>query len=235
MTKKGFSLIETLIALGLSLLVMLMAFEFLGITRSLFFKTKEAQENSQSIQAALLKLRIDLIKAGFGLGEPLHAGVIEGIAVSEGSLTILSLDAKFVLATDALSGEKRIPLEKTSGLSTGRQVCLATKENAEVRTIAGLEGKTIVLSEPLEASYPAAYGSLLLLEEIRYYLDTRSSILRRKVNASPAQPLLDEANLFLPVYDREANLVKISLAGNAIQERIYEFSVFPKNLGLAHP
>ncbi|MEW5901113.1 MAG: prepilin-type N-terminal cleavage/methylation domain-containing protein [Acidobacteriota bacterium] len=67
MEKNGFSLLETLIALALSLLVLLAAFEFLGITRSLFFKLKKAQEQNQAIQTALIKLRIDLLRAGFGL------------------------------------------------------------------------------------------------------------------------------------------------------------------------
>lgn len=235
MARKGFSLVETLIALGLSLLVVLATFEFLGITRSLFSKVKEAQENRMSVQAALLKLRIDLMQAGFGLNEPLRQGRIEGISVSGTSLLILSLDEAFALHADAFSGERRISLGNTSGLSPGRRVCLAEEDKAEVQTIDILDGATVVLSEPLEATYSAAAGRLLLLKEVGYFLDERSDMLRRKVNSSPAQPLLDFTGLFVPSYDREANLARVCLAGTANQERTYEFSVFPKNIGLARP
>lgn len=235
MDKNGFSLVETLIALGLSLLVMLAAFGFLGITKSLFSKVKEAQESRMAVQAALLKLRIDLMQAGFGLNEPLRQGVIEGISVTGTSLLILSLDGTFALHADALSGERRIPLENVSGLSPGSRVCLAEEDKAEAHTIVALDAATIVLSVPLEATYSAAAGRLLLLKEVRYFLDERSAILRRKVNSSPAQPLLDSTGLFVPFYDREANLARMSLASTANQERTYEFSVFPKNLGIAQP
>jgi hypothetical protein len=221
MKKKGFSLVETQIALGLSLLVLLAAFEFLGLTRSLFFKLKEAQEKNQAIQAALVKLRIDLLRAGFGLEVPLRVGVIEGIDVSGSTLDILSLDGAFALIADASPGEERISLDSVTGLSPGRRVCLADAEKAELHTIDALEVNTVVLSEPLEASYLGTAAQLLLLEEVGYFLDEKSGVLRRKVNASPAQPLLDETGLFVPVYQREANLVSLRLAGKANQEKTF--------------
>jgi len=235
MKKKGFSLLEALIVLGLSLLVLLAAFEFFGITRSLFSKLKDAQEKNQAVQAALVKLRIDLLRAGFGLEGPLRGGAIEGIGITGTSLLILSRDEAFALSADAFSGERRISLEKVTGLNPGRRVCLAEEEKTEIHIIASLDGQTVVLSEPLEASYPAATAQLLLLEEISYFLDDRSGILRRKVNASPAQPLLDDTGLFVPVYRREDNLVRVILADKKNVERTYEISVFPKNLGLVHP
>jgi type II secretory pathway pseudopilin PulG len=235
MKKKGFTLIETQVALGLSLLILLAAFEFLGITRSLFFKLKDAQEKSQAIQAALMKIRLDVLRAGFGLEVPLRNGVVEGIDVSSSTLSILSRDEAFTLAGDASPGEERITLEKVSGLSPGRRVCLADAQNSELHTIAAIEGKAVVLAEPLEAAYSCISAHLLLIEEVDYFLDEKSGILRRKVNAGAAQPLLDDAGLFTAAYQKEANLVRVNLAGKADQERTHELSVFPKNLGLVHP
>lgn len=232
MKRRGFSLVEALVCLGLSLLVLMAAFEFFGITRSLFFKLKEAQEQNQAIQAALAKLRIDLSRAGYGLEAPLRAGVVEGIDADGASLLILSRDETYTLVTDALPGEKRIFLEKVTGLSAGRRICLAEEEKAEIHAITALEGTTVVLGEPVEASFQSAAARFLLIEEVGYFLDERNRILRRKVNASPAQPLLDDAALFAPVYQPTSNLISVKLAGIANQERIYELVVFPKNLGL---
>jgi len=234
MRKRGFSLIELLLVLGLSLLVFLAAFEFFGITRSLFFKLKDAEEDNLAVQAALDKLRIDLLRAGFGLELAIRAGVVEGIAAG-GSLVILSQEARYSLAGDCSSGEMRVTLEKTSGLSVGGRVCLADEEKAERHIIAALEGSTVVLSEPLENSFDEPAAQLLLLEEVTYFLDARTSVLRRKVNASPAQPLLDNAGLFEFSYLKEVNLVRVKLADKKNMERAHELSVFPKNLGLILP
>jgi type II secretory pathway pseudopilin PulG len=235
MRRRGFSLLETLIVLGFSLLVLMAAFEFIGITKSLFLKLKEAQETNQAFHAALIKLRIDLLRAGFGLGAPLRAGAIEGIEITGTSLLILSQEEAFALSADALSGERRISLEKVSGLNPGRRICLAEKDKAEIHGIASLAGQTVVLSEPLEAAYSVATAQLILLEEVLYFLDDRSGILRRKVNTSPAQPLLDNTGLFVPVYQREENLARVILADKKNLERTYGLSVFPKNLGFVLP
>jgi hypothetical protein len=179
-------------------------------------------------------MRIDLLRAGFGLELPIRAGAAEGITAGS-SLVILSQEAKYNLATACVAGERRVTLEKTSGLSAGRAVCLADEEKAERHAIAALEGSTIVLSDPLENSYAPADARLLLLEEVTYFLDARAGVLRRKVNASPAQPLLDNAGLFEFAYLEEDNLVRVKLADKKNMERAHELSVFPKNLGLILP
>jgi hypothetical protein len=234
MRRRGFSLIELSLVLGLSFLVFLAAFEFFGITRRFFFKLKDTEEGSLAIQAALEKLRIDLLRAGFGLEIAIRAGAVEGLVVGD-SLVILSREAKYQLIADCSSGERRIALEKTSGLDAGDRVCLADEEKAERHIIAALEGCTVVLSEVLERSYAGADTQLLLLEEVAYFLDQRTSILRRKVKASPAQPLLDNVGLFEFGYLQEDNLVSVKLADKKDGERAHGLSVFPKNLGLILP
>jgi type II secretory pathway pseudopilin PulG len=234
MKSRGFSLIELLLVLGFSLLVFAAAFEFMGITQRFFFKLKDAEEDNLAIQAALGKMRIDLLRAGFGLELAVRAGAVEGIVVGE-SLVILSQEAQYQLVADCSAGERRITLEKTSGLGSGDRICLADEQKAERHAIAALEGNTVVVSEPLENSYAVADARFLLLEEVTYFLDERTSILRRKVNASPAQPLLDNAGLFEFIYLKEDNLVRIRLADKNNRERAHELSIFPKNLGLILP
>jgi hypothetical protein len=234
MRARGFSLVEMLLIMGLSLLVFLAAFEFFGITRSLFYKLKGAEEDSLAIQAALEKLRIDLLRAGFGLELAIRAGAAEGITAGS-SLIILSEEGEYLLSADCPSGETRIALERTSGLSAGNQICLADNVKAERHVIAVLEGNTVVLSSPLENSYKPAEARLSLFEEVTYFLDERTAVIRRRVNSIPAQPLLDNAGLFEFAYDEESNLVRIKLADKKNMERTHELSVFPKNLGLILP
>src|SRR4030042_3626537 len=218
MRTRGFSLIEILVVLSLSLLVFLAAFEFFGITRSLFFKLKDAEEDNRAIQAALGNLRIDRLRAGFGLELAIRAGILEGVAAGD-SLVILSQGEKYFLVGACSSGETRVTLEKTSGLTLGGRVCLADEEKAERHIIAALESNTVVLSAPLEHSYDAPAAQLLLLEEATYFLDERTAVLRRKVNSTPAQPLLDTAGLFAFSYLKETNLVRVKLADKKNMER----------------
>jgi hypothetical protein len=234
MKKEGFSLIELLLVLGFSLLVFAAAFEFFGITQRFFFKLKDAEEDNLAIQAALSKMRIDLLRAGFGLELAVRAGAVEGLKASD-SLVLLSQEARYLLAADCATGERRISLEKTSGLEAGDRVCLADEQKAERHSISALEGNTVILSEPLERSYAVAEARVLLLEEVSYFLDPRTSILRRKVNSSPAQPLLDNAGQFEFTYLKENNLVEVRLADKNHMERAHELSVFPTNLGLIRP
>jgi hypothetical protein len=234
MKGKGFSFIELLLVLGFFLFVFAAALEFFGITQSFFFKLREAEEERLAVQSALGKMRIDLLRAGLGLDRPIRAGAVEGI-VAGGSLVLTSQEARYLLAADCSAGERRVTLEKTSGLGAGDRVCLADEEKAERLTISALEGNTVIVSEPLLHSYAVADARFLLLEEITYFLDERTAVLRRKVNASPAQPLLENAGLFEFVYLKEGNLVRIRLAGKNDRERTHEISVFPKNLGLIFP
>lgn len=234
MKTRGFSLLELLIVMGFSLLVFAAAFEFFGITRSFFFKLKDAEEDNLTVQAALGKMRIDLLRAGFGLEFAARAGVVEGVMEGD-SLVLTSQEARYLLAADCSAGERRITLEKAPGLGAGDRICLADEEKSERLTISALEGNTVIVSEPLLYSYALADAGFILLEEVSYFLDERASILRRKVNASPAQPLFENAGIFEFSYLKEENLVRVKLGTKKNTERIYELSVFPKNLGLILP
>jgi hypothetical protein len=141
----------------------------------------------------------------------------------------------YPLAADCAAGEKRLSLERTSGLSAGRVVCLADEEKAEQHTIAVVEAAAVILSVPLEGSYMGSETRLLLLEEVAYFLDEAAAVLRREVNSGSAQPLLVDAGLFEFDYREDDNLVRVKLARKENMERAYELSVFPKNLGLILP
>ena len=57
--------------------------------------------------------------------------------------------------------------------------------------------------------------------------------MRRKVNASPAQPLLEDVASFEFEYSKDDNLVRLNLALKAEEEKKYETIVFPKNVAMA--
>ncbi len=232
-SKKGFSLIESLISLSLFLIIVLTCFEVFGRTRNLFFKLKEKEEEREAVLAALDKMRTDLHLGGAGLFDPIQLGILEGISEDSGSLIILSKEKELSLCNDLVEGQTRIQLESTSELKKGRDICIFDSLNGEVLSISSVDEESIVLSSSLNFSYIKEKASIILVKKISLYLDEKNPTLRRKVNSSPAQPLLEETAFFDFDMDKAANLVKLRLQLETNKEKFYGISVFPKNAALA--
>ncbi len=232
-SQNGFSLIECLISLSLFLIIVLSCLEFFTRTRNLFFKLKEKEEDREAVLAALDKIRTDLHKGGAGLSDPVRLGILEGISEDSGTLIILSKEKELSLCNNLVEGQTRILLESTSGLKKGREICIFDSLNGEVLSISSVDEESIVLSSPLNFSFIKEKASIILVKKISFYLDEKKPILRRKVNSSPAQPLLEDTASFDFDRDKAANLVKLRLQLKTKEEKFYEISVFPKNAALA--
>ncbi len=232
MRKNGFSAIEILVSMALSGLIFMAATEFFGLTRNLFLKLKDAEEENQSAMAALDKMKIDILRAGAGLVEVVRGGNIAAISDANNSFIIYRLDQTYALDADISAGEGQVVLKSTSGLSTGQEVCFGDEENSEVGIISYIAGKTIVLSSPLKFSYLKDSGRLLALERTSLLYDSGTRLIRRKVNTSSPQPLLEDVQSFSCSYDQNGNLARLSFSLDHTQEKKYEIAVFPKNIGL---
>jgi len=237
MRRRGFSLIEMLAALAVSLFVFLAALEFFDLTRNLFLKLKNAVEEAQAAAAALDKIRIDLLRAGSGLVDPIRQGTVEGIIADGNSLLVYRLDEAFALGADISAGDSEAVLAATipssSGLRPGREICLSSENHSELRIISVCSGRTVIPSAPLDFFYPQDEGRLLLLEKTALFLDEPNNILRRKVNASSPQPLLDDVVRFECGLEPESKLARAGFVLAANQEKKYELWILPKNIRLA--
>jgi len=232
-SEKGFSLMESTLALALFLIVVLASLEFFGFTRGLFLKLKTNEETREAALSALDKMRVDLLAGGSGLLEPIELGLLEGISQEEGTLVILSKEKNLSPLNDLLEGQTRIRLQSASELKKGRDICIFDSHKGEVKSISRVDKKSIVLSSPLNFSFLKEKTQVCLLKKISLFLDMDKKILRRKTNSSPAQPLLEEAILFAFSYEKASNLARLHLALESNKEKKYEISVFPKNAALA--
>ncbi len=231
MKARGFSLIECLTALALGFFVICASLEFFVFAEKLFFKLKSNEETGQGVLAALDKMRIDLHHAGQGLVPALRLGLVEAVEVSANILTVRRAGRIHVLSGDARSGDGRLFLTALGDLRPGRRICIWDASGGEVRDIAAVETATrsIVLGAPLEGDYGRSSATVALLETTVLFLDEGSGILRRRVNLSSAQPLLDDAGSVDFRYDPERNLAVIRLQVPSQGGRAHELSVFPKN------
>lgn len=232
-SEAGFSLIESLLSLSLFLIIVLSSLEFFGFTRNLFLKLKTKQETKEAVLATLDKMRFDLLEAGLSLQQPIRLGVLDGITESEDTLIIISKEKTFTPLGDLAAGQTIIQLNSTSKLKKGRKVCVFDSTKGEVKSISSVDKESIVLSSPLNFSSLKEETSVFLLREVSLFLDKNKHTLRRKVNTSPAQPLLEEVGVFDFHHEKASNLVRLSLSLTTNKEKVYEASVFPKNIALA--
>ncbi|UCC40158.1 MAG: hypothetical protein JSV96_01495 [Candidatus Aminicenantes bacterium] len=229
----GFSLIESLLSLSIFLIIVLSSLEFFGFTRDLFFKLKTKQETKEAALTALDKMRFDICEGGLGLQQPISLGVLDGITQSEDVLTIVSKEKNFALLDNLSAGQISIQLKSTSKLKKGRKVCVFDSTKGEIKSISSLEKEGIVLSASMNSPFLKEETSVFLLREVSLFLDKNQHTLRRKVNTSPAQPLLEEVSMFDFHHEKGTNLVRLSISLVINKEKEYETSVFPKNIALA--
>lgn len=230
---KGFTLIESLISLSLFLIIIISSFEFFITVKDHFFNLKKDQEKNISAFAALDKIRTDIQDCGLGLLTPHKLGILTSIELDGERITVRSKEKDLSLSSDIVSGCTRITLQSTSGIKKGQELIIHDGRKGETALIMSVDKESVILMSPVKLSYSKLTSEVLLVKKISFYLDQKGQILRRKVNSSPAQPLHEEVDSFVFSYDETSNLVNLNL--KTTEERIYEISVFPKNLDLASP
>jgi len=233
MKSRGFSLLECLIGLALSLLVVCACLQFFAAAGRSYFNLRDKEEAAQSATAALDKMRVDILRAGQGMGPVAALGIAETPAEPGGGLLLTRAEASYSLTAGLAPGDTRIPLTSAAGLKPGREVLVANSENGEVRTISAVAAGAVTVSPPLEGAYARDRASLVLLERVSLTLDGRPGVLRRKVNSSSAQPLLENAASARFSVDRAANLVRVRFSLASQGDADYELCLFPKNPALA--
>ncbi|MCR4409748.1 MAG: hypothetical protein NUW11_05565 [Candidatus Saccharicenans sp.] len=231
----GFSLLECLISLSLSLLILVSALEVSVQARRVFVKLREAQEKDLGLAVALEKMREDLETAGAGIPKLLSGAGLSPIQLNGQTLVIFSADGKTRLLADISSGQSFLLVEVNAALSSilkkGRAIYLTDGNYGELTYITSVSGNRLTVSPALNTAFEAARTEVIVLEKIELYLDSKQKILRRRVNSTTGQPLAESIEDFTASYQVENNLASITLSiasGGTLHE--YELVFYPKNL-----
>jgi len=216
----------------LFLFIFIGVLEVYSLSRDHFIDIKTSQEANLAACSALDKIKAELQQCGGGFTELSLPGLVEPLSAESNILLLRRVEQKLSLLLELSAGQTRISLSDTSDFKKGKELYIADAVNGEIQTISSVESTGAVLSSPLINSYTTEKSNLSLLNKICFYLDKSKKVLRRKVNASPAQPLCEEVDSFECSYSPETNLVKIRLALTLNPEKVYEISVFPKNTAL---
>jgi len=232
-TQRGFSLLEGLISMFLFLLIVLFSLECFLSVREHFAELKESETANTAVYAALDRMRRDLRDAGLGLTEAMALQVLEGVYETHGMLVVLSKAEDIAIGEALASGQQRIPTPDAKSIKRGQQIGIFNRYGGEVHSVSSIDQNSIVIESPLVSNYLQENTSVILLRKISLFLDKAKGVIRRKVNASPAQPLLESVASFEFNYVRDANLVRLGLILKLNEEKIYETTVFPKNTAMA--
>jgi len=233
MSRPGFTLIEALIGLSLSLLVIVAGLGFYAAAQRVFVRLQAREEAGQAALAAIDKMRIDLLHAGRGLAPEIALGLVAAVETAEGELRTAAVEKALVLGAGAAAGDMRLSLLSTADIASGRRILLRQGGAGEVRTVTRVEAGAVIVEAPLERAYDLGSASVSLLELVAYYRDGPSRILRRRANASPAQPVVEGVAAADWSLDTAAALVRIRLELDTEGAFPYEATVYLKNLALA--
>ncbi|MBP6909298.1 MAG: hypothetical protein KBC18_02600 [Candidatus Saccharicenans sp.] len=229
----GFSLLESLISLSLSLFILVSALEVMTQAKRIYSRSQSEQEAALGAAVALEKIREDLERAGAGLEGHRPETDCWPIKVANSVITMYSGDITIKLAADIEAGQTSALVilwpGSDSKLRAGRTMLLAGQNQVELVEITGVMNNRLFVSPAFSSSFRAAESAAYLLETVEFYLDSKQPILRRKVNGTSGQPLLEEVSSFEPAYDQLSNLVSIRLGTGSKKEKSYEFLFYPKN------
>jgi hypothetical protein len=232
-SQRGFSLLEGLISLLLFLLIVLFSLDCFLSLKEHFTKLKDSESSSTAVYAAMDRMRRDLFDAGLGLADAMMLQIIEGISEEEGELVVLSKNEDLTLGGPLFSGQQRILTTDAKKIKKGQLISLINPDGGEVFSAISVDQNGVLIDSPITFDYSVDNTRFFSLRRISLYLDDAKDVIRRKVNASPAQPLLEDVASFAFEYTKDVNLVRLALVLIGNEEKRYETTVFPKNTAMA--
>jgi type II secretory pathway pseudopilin PulG len=232
---RGFSLLESLISLVIFFLIFVGSLEFFGTVRMVFYRLQSRQENRQAAWAALDKIRIDVLAAGQGLARPMRLGLLAAFEQIDGRWVLVRAEASPALSSDPRAGQTTLVVAGTDEGWAGRTVCLYDKTKGENAIIQSSENGILTLSLPLQYDYRASETAAAVLRTTVIYLDAGQNILRRKIDSSPAQPLLEDVHSFALYVDSRTCLADARLALASEPEESYALKILARNASLGKP
>jgi Tfp pilus assembly protein PilV len=233
--RRGLTLVESLISMTLLMVVVLGGLEFFGVSRKIFLKLRDSQDAAERAAAAILRIRLDASEAGKGLSEPMALNVISGVEAASTGVIFRCQELRLALSAGLLAGTEAIDLPDPEGFTAGRTVIVFDGTGGEIRTVRAVGAPArIILNAPVSRDYRAAETFLVLVRATELEWTGAERIVRRKINASPAQPLLEDVSRFECGFSPEANLFMSRFRLVPGPEVVYEIAEFLKNMALSH-
>ena len=207
---RGYTLIELLVAMFISLLVTLSVTKFF-ITEHHIYSVQEARaEMVQTIRGAMNMLSHELALTGYGI--PPHMGRINTFSGDEIEFMANLRDIRATLSVDAGAGETKLNIKEGNGRSFGENdiiiICNNSKFETCKRHILSEDGKkdSVNISAGLDPAFPAG-STVNLINTISYRYNSSKKELQRKIDRGYWEPVAENIadDGFLLTYRDKSN------------------------------
>jgi len=212
MKQSGFSIIEVMVALALSVVLAVGAITIVSNTSTGFKHTDARSRIQENARFAIELLSHDLRQSGYfgcSLNTPIDEQMIEGVdgqGADSDSITVRFSDssgALFDVPTPPGAGDTEIdlfypgtldPIPVAELFDVDQKITIADCGNTEWANIAGLDGNTITLEEPLETTFNPI-TQVRLLGSYAFRVTPRDSdqvpVLMRSANGEAEEEMVE--------------------------------------------
>lgn len=205
---KGFSLIEVLVAMGLSVLVLIMVVTHVNHSLRVSRKVIDNQRKMEMIFHTMEMIRSDLTKCGMRLREPARIFGLSFFGSSSSSFSVTYGISSETLLENSSCGDQNIAINRSDFFQKGKAIVIYNPEGQayEFNEIISRSGNQVKLKNLLMHDYPQ-YSPVVALKEVEYKLYPKECVLKRKVNQGYFQPLIEDVTDFYVQFYPEANSV----------------------------
>ncbi len=224
---KGFSLVEVLVVLALTLGVVSVVVSNVVETNRCGEKLIGNQQRLESIFHTVDTLNSDLTKCGMRLQEAADVFGFSTFEHTEQSLRVLYGVGEEVLLEDGFQGESAVTINRSEYFSKRKEILIYDREQRcyEFNMIVKYSEDRLLLSYELENDY-SKNSVVVVLKEVQYKIYGEQKALKRKVNRGYFQPLIEEVTDFdITYYPESVSVLYRIEVNNKEQVRGYIFLV----------
>lgn len=189
--EKGFSLIETIISLTISLFVLFSTSMFVDFVRKESSKEKEKMEDLQELYTGVDRIRFELRRSGLGLYPLWEKDNFKIFELSDNYIGLRRANKKSFILEKSFKGERKIIVEKPEIFKERREIIITDFLNFEWNRIVKIENKVLELERGLENDYLDG-SKVIQINFISFKYDSKKKILRMSQNSGPYQPLIEK-------------------------------------------
>ena len=218
---KGFSLLELIIALTISVGVLTFVISSVSESTGYSGKVTAKQQGMEAIFHTMEMLRSDLTKCGMRLQEAAKFFNFPLFENSDYSLKVTYGIESETLILDSHQGENIITINRNEFFNSGKPVVIydLEKEVYEINEVKGRDGDRLILVNILQNDYPKNAAAVVLKQvEYKLYTQKDTNALKRKVNKGYFQPLAENVTDFYVKFYPEALTVFYRIEVNRRQQ-----------------
>jgi prepilin-type N-terminal cleavage/methylation domain-containing protein len=205
---KGFSLLELVVALTISLCILTFVMANVGESIRISKKVISNHQRMESIFHTVDMIRSDLTKCGMRLHEAANFFSFPLFENSAYSFKVIYGTEDENLLDDSFAGANSIVVNRNEFFQVKRKIIIYDPEKKiyETNEIKGFKTNRLILASNLQNNYPRN-SVAVVLKEVEYKLYSQQNSLKRKVNAGYFQPLIEEVTDFNVKFYPEARSV----------------------------